>query len=315
MTGAKASSPSIGIEPPGLELDLGFSILDARPSVKLKLSFGPLSRKTTSDHFTIPLRKWWVRMHGSRHAKQGLISSTPDVRTSFEDEILRERHLKASDLTRESERGLGKLRQAIEELSPPGQFVGASTLERLKHQSNSWVKLFKEALIQARQNFDRASAEHRRAEGALDIFVKTNGLAAKRPAARRNTWDRIASLAALVLVEGLISLPPVAERQGGQLILSFLIPITVSIANALVGVLVGTLGVYQIRHGETRAARVTASAGVAFAFGIIAWMNISVARWREGNDSPISFNSFLPASALSIVLLVRLSGISRGALH
>jgi hypothetical protein len=90
---ADVSSPKIGIEPPGLELDLGYSILEARPSVKLKLSLGALARKDDADRFAIPLRKWWVRFHGRRHGKQGLVSANPTFRTSFEDEIARERHL------------------------------------------------------------------------------------------------------------------------------------------------------------------------------------------------------------------------------
>ncbi|MDP3244408.1 MAG: hypothetical protein Q8M83_01975, partial [bacterium] len=283
----ETSSPKIGIEPPGLELDLGYSLLDARPSVKLKLSLGALSRKADAERFAIPLRKWWVKFHGRLHGKRGIVSTNPSVRTSFEDEIARERHLKASDITAASETELGEARKAIEEYTP-ATFSAASTVERLRNQSLGWLKLFKEALIQARQNFDKFAAEHETADKALNDFVKENGIVAKRPPARQTPWDRAASLAALVVIEALISLPPIAERQGGQLILSFLYPVSVSVANAIVGVLVGLIGVYTLRHSKSLAMKIIAAIGVAFACLLVAWMNIAVARWREGNDSAIS---------------------------
>lgn len=308
------SSPKIGIEPPGLELDLGYSILDARPSVKLKLSLGALSRKTDGQRFSVPLRKWWVRIHGRMHGKRGIVSPNPGVKTSFEDEIARERHLKASDITAASETELGEARKAIEEFTPPA-FSAASTVERLRNQSLGWLKLFKEALIQARQNFDKFAAEHVAADRALNDFVKENAIVAKRPPAGLTPWDRAASLAALVVVEALISLPPIAERQGGQLILSFLYPVSVSIANAIVGVLVGLIGVYTLRHSRSIAMKIAAGTGVAFAFLLVAWMNLAVARWREGNDTPLSLSSPLPNTALSIVLLVIAFGVFSFAVY
>ena len=197
----------------------------------------------------------------------------------------------------------------------PTEFSTIQTIERLKNQTSAWLKLFKESLIQAKQNCDIASEKNNEAEKALNDFVTENMLASKCPPIRMSIGDRLASLASLVVMEALLSLPPVVERQGGQLLLSFLYPLSVSIANAFIGVLTGLIGFYSIQHAKTNIIRVISIIGVFFSFGIIAWMNLAVARWREGNDTPITFATCLPNTAFSIVLLVIGIGVFTFAIY
>jgi hypothetical protein len=300
-----AHSPKLAIEPqpPSLELDLGYSIIEARPSIKLKISLGAFSRRTHSDRFSLSLRKWWVRWQGRADGKAEIMQHQPQISTAFEEEIARERFERINNLSATAELDVAEARKAIEALRPV-TFLASDIVHRIQNQALSWLRLFKEHLAQARDNLSRSEAAFKEADQNFDAFVEQRKIGARRPPDRQSIWDRVAGLAAMVIVEALLSLPAVAEHQDGRLVLSFLYPLSVSVGNAMLGVLTGAIALYLAKHSEQAVVRALAIAGCLGSLVIAAWMNLAVARWREGSDPTTSLTTLLPETALSMVLLV-----------
>ena len=137
MKKISAERPKVEIEPPGLELGLGYSIIEARPSVKFKISFGAFSRKNTNDRFGLPFWKWWVSFKGDRDRKKGILQNCHNIITSFEEEILRERQLKFQELEATLQIDLANASKALIELQP-FQFDSKESLIRIKNQTREW---------------------------------------------------------------------------------------------------------------------------------------------------------------------------------
>ncbi len=61
------------IEPGTLQLDLGYSIPEAKATFSLKVPMSAFSVQPSPDRHTIAFRKWWVRHKGRSFGKGSLI--------------------------------------------------------------------------------------------------------------------------------------------------------------------------------------------------------------------------------------------------
>lgn len=286
-----------------LRLDIGYAPLeDLSFNLKHNIPIVDFAKKTNFDKFSLPFKPWRVKLKGMRDGKNEYLFHKPLNRTSFEDEIIRERLLKANAFAAQAEISLGESRKQIES-AIPALFSAKIALDRLKSQTSSWLKLFKEAIIHTKDSYNKALSEHTKAENSLSEFINSNSLFTKKPPANLGFWDRAASLIVMIILECLISMPTIAQHKGGQLILSSLISITVSIANVLIGILTGAVFIYKIKYAKSNKYKALFSFGAIISLLIMIVMNLAVSRYREGYET-FSLAEPFPNTALSIVLFV-----------
>ena len=303
MSQESKKTATTAIDPPSLELDLGYSLTDAKTSLKLKFSLGTIGLKKKSDPFSLSLSKWWVSWRGSRDGKKGVLRSGNES-TSFEEHILRERHKKIHHIDSMVIDELAESRKLIEDLHV-SDFSCSETLDKIRNQSHGWLRLFKEALVQARNNFESCKKSYEDSDSSLTDFVKDKKLHRKSLPSKMSLWDRGAGLIGLVIGETIISFPSVADKAGGgEILMSFLLPLTVSLANAFIGIVAGKIALHTYLNSEDIKHKSAAFIGFMITIFFALWMNLTVGLWREDIEFSLSNGTFIPTSAFSVILFV-----------
>ena len=298
-----SGSSEVVIDPPSLELDLGYSITEARPSLKVKFSLGTMGTNKVTDHFSLMMKRWRVSWKGASDGKKEIAKVDNENYTAYEEDILRKSLEKIHSIEIVKENYLRDARKVIEELHV-GKFSSSEAIERVRNQMNGWLRLYNESLIQANNNSLRCKNSFDTSEESLNTFVKEKKLHTKTAYSKPSIWKRSSSLMVLVAAEALISFPIIGEKHDLSQIEAFLYPLTVSCANVLIGITTGAIGIYTILNSDNKKFKIAALVGCILSILIAVWMNLAVGRWREGLDLSLSMNGILPVSAFSVVLFV-----------
>lgn len=286
--------------PPSLELDIGYSILEHKPSIKVKIPQGYFSGGRTALLFPLrALRVWRIRLRAWCDARKGIHLGTSKA-PALVQEIQHQGQLKFNELSAAiAEKIASELPRKLRELAP----VPFSLEERKQALSSSiqgWLNGYREFLRRLRGDLSRAGREFAAADEALQNFANTANVP-KRPRPRRPGLKSVATLLACMAAESFLGFFLFLDSQQAPL-RGALVALLISVSNAFLGGLLGAFAAHQLLDGTTRWRRAAGGLfSLAFAAAAV-WTNLFVAHQRE--QTLLDHEHALPQTAFGGVLFV-----------
>lgn len=291
---------SLKSDPPSLELDIGYSIQEQKPSIKLKIPKGYFSGGRSALLFPLrTLRVWRLRLRARCDARRGIPAGTGQV-PSIIEEVRHQGQLKFNEISMDiCEQMASELPRKIQEMTP----VPFSLEEReraLRSSLQGWLTGYREFLHRVKGDLDKSRRDFDKAEEALAGFVKTEKVP-RRPRARRPSLNSVSALLACMAAESMLGFFLFLDAQQSP-IDGAVIALLVSVSNSFLGWLMGSFAVHQFLDGSTWWRR--ALGGVFSCVNATAAVttNLLVAHKREGGL--LSLDHVLPTSAFGCVLFV-----------
>jgi hypothetical protein len=294
-------------DPPSLELDIGYSIPEQKPSIKLRIPQGYFSGGRNS--FGFPLRVWRVRLRARCDAKRG-IHAHSDPPPAIVEEIKHRGQVMFNELSSEfCVKIASELPKKIQELTP-APFALEESKRALGSSLQGWLRGYEEVLKRARCDLDKAQEECAKADDALQKFANDEKVP-RRPRTRRPWIRRASTLLIFVAAEAMLGsflfLPSMQGPRGTQSVAASpiggaMVALLISVSNAFLGWLMGSFAAHQLLDGTRRWYRVAGGIFCLVNAAAAIGTNLLVARQREeGLPSP---PQVLPSTAFGWVLFV-----------
>lgn len=289
---------------PSLKVDLGFSLVDFKPSLSVEIPL-PATRRQR-DRFALPFQRWRVKWRAYRDAKKALPNYERNERSATETEIIRLREMRTQRIDRKVRNALLDASEAIDRLTPR-EFKPTESLISVRNSFFSWLTSYQEFLAQALYVTVRNKATRVSAKERLDTFREEVGgrrliASSVRPQAQVPFLRRMGLLLFAGIFESVLSVFLFRETSEYGLVGVWWNAATISALNIGHGLLTGYLLMRLLR---VERGKVVLPLGITITIintCLALWANFFVAHYRAGSD--FGWSSIFPPDAMSAVLLV-----------